>query len=119
MSHPSGGVHPEISSLVRHKDEMWSQLQAGNYTAALETMLVILYDIENKDVPQDLVNKVNREITVLERFESNAQHQDRLKKSRPRYWKMAHAVQQVLWAKDYLVNKRYGPIVGEDEVKFD
>jgi len=115
MSRQSG-IHPEIGSLIRHKDEMWAQLRDNNFSGALETMLLILYDIKKEDVNQTIIDSVNQEISLLEAFENQNQRKKRLIQQRKTYWGWARNIVQILWDKQYLLSQKYGPIVGKDAV---
>jgi len=104
--------HPEIGSLVRAKDEMWSRLRQEDYIGALRMMRAILSDIRQDDVPDDLFDKIMKEENQAQGTESSKQYRRHLTSSAHTYWKWAREIVQILWkpksGKSYLYDKSYG-----------
>jgi len=109
--------HPEIGSLVRAKDEMWSYLEKQDYVSALRKMTTILSDMKADDVPKELFDKVFKEENQAQGTESSRQYRRHLVTSAPTYRKWARQIVQILWDKGYLSDKKYIELK-QDDVDF-
>lgn len=112
--------HPEIGSIIRKRDQIHDMLYL-NYdpVKALENMIGLHWELEEKHQDGDYSKKLENELNVLGQAESvNRTEYNKLKSKRKHtYWQWLRELNQTLWENDYLYNKRYGaPELKKDRV---
>ena len=102
-------IHPEINSLIRKRDMVFSCLyETYNPEKALRLMEGILREIEKKHRPEELIEKIINEREKLRKIENQTQTKSHMSQMVHIYSDWLELLNDVLWEKEYLYNKRYG-----------
>ena len=107
MSH-SSGVHPKIGALVSSMERIKAMLLDNNFSGALEAMYLESLGLKKEDQDTEQLTRLTQEISLLDAFENQSQRKNRVLQMRKTYRAWYGDLNTLLWAKDYLVNKKYG-----------
>jgi len=104
----SEGNHPNISSIIRMRDTINLALYIDiNYRQALRQMDGLMRVIEKKDRDKDLHTKIIDELKFYNRSKSISKNKIRIKHQEFKYGDWYMEINDILYEKDYLLNKKY------------
>lgn len=115
------GAHPEIGSIIRKRDEIHAclyPLKRENYQplTAIRNMQGLLYELEDKFIEKRLVDALKKEEGIIEEIIDQSVRDKRYSEMRFKYREWFSQVNKILWEGKYLLNQKYGPVVGQDDV---
>lgn len=102
------GMHPQILSLIRLKDEGRQALMKGDYAKNLEINYLIQVEMQSKDRDSELFDNVKKERKILEGFKYNGGSKNWVKSKKRQYEEWWESTIQRLYDKGYLSNEKYG-----------
>ena len=108
----SHGIHPNINSIIRLRD----QIDAALYQLpiapedAVNMMAGLISTLEPKDIEiiKDTFQYINEETAALAKSHSMTLKNRRIQLRLPTYKAWFLKINQTLWEKGYLENKKYG-----------
>jgi len=103
-------IHPEISSIIRFRDEARDHLKKGEYEQYLKSIRILILGLKKEDQDKKLLEKLKKELKAIERFNYPGGKKDYLKKNRDTYFDWYDQTEQILWDKHYLENEKYGMV---------
>ena len=106
----SNGIHPQIISLLKLKDEGRSHMIKGQYYEALKIMKFINIEISREDRDKEIVKKILQEIATLNGFtyKKGSGRRNRIKSMSHNYNEWWETIFYILETKGYLSNEKYG-----------
>jgi len=118
----SHGIHPNITSIIRFRDQINTALYQPPITPedAVNQMAGLISILEPTDIEtiKDTFQHVNEETVALAKSRSMTLKTRRIQLRLPVYKEWFLLINKTLWDKGYLSNKKYFELQ-EDEVKFD
>lgn len=111
--------HPEIGSLIRKRDEAIKMFSHRKIEQYLELLSIIAGELDPQDQDTIFIDKIDKELNWHQNTRSRKAKQSRLKQMYYEYKKWLSEINSQLWKGQYLINKRYGVILEEDDIKFE
>lgn len=103
-------AHPEISSLIRLKDQARELRIARKYEPLIETLYALMDELKAEDRDKEIHTEMEKEIQTLSNFTYEGQRKKWLKKYAKKYLEWYRVIIQILWDKHYLENEKYGMV---------
>jgi len=104
---PSIGIHPQITSLLRLKDEGREAMMKKDYKAGLETMYYISMEIKREDRDNVLFESIEKERITLRQFRYDGVLKKWMKERFKIYETWWETILFILDSKGYLSNDKY------------
>lgn len=119
MSSTSRGVHPEITSLIRKRDEIHSVLYTHDYAPglAIQQMIGLLFELEEKDQDEEIIEDLMKKFHFLSTMASQTNRNIHGKAMKPVLWGLMRKINKILWDGDYLTNEKYRGITPAETLK--
>ncbi len=111
----SGAYHPQIGSIIRIRDQIYTALYVNQNTLNFLTQCVGLMAIlKPYDYSEELEAKIYKELDFFEKNRSVEGKQTRIKRRRRTYTKWFRELNKILWDRKYLENRTYAPETKKD-----
>ena len=103
-------IHPEISSLIRLKDQARDLRIEGKHEPLLETLYALMDELKTEDQDSETLGAIEKEFITLDNFKYPGEKKKWIKDHKKTYLKWYRTIIQILWDKHYLENEKYGMV---------
>lgn len=106
-------VHPEITSLIRRRDEIYQMLLERQYAFALEAMDLLICELKTKDQKQELLNEIRKHRTSIQNMPGAVWHDGFIHRlnftrfNKAAYIQLYQRMCKILWDGGYLIMDNY------------
>jgi hypothetical protein len=105
-------IHPEISSLIRRRDEIYQMLLSSQYPLALEAMDLLILELRKDDQDPELLSEIRKHKSALKIGDMNGTSGLALRMNlahfyRGEYFDLYRRLCNILWTGNYLIFKKY------------
>jgi hypothetical protein len=104
----SSGIHPQIFSLLKLKDEILTHLGFRDYESALNKMYFMYMELEKKDHDDTIFEKLRKERITIRRFAHPGGAITRMNTMSRVYESWFDSMMVTLNTKGYFTNAKYG-----------
>jgi len=112
MSQRTSGIHPNISSIIRLRDDanqlLHDHMDIDSRIQGLRHLDALMRIIEKKDRNEELHTHIINEIKFFSTNHSRTQEQNRIMTREFIYLNWFMELDDILWEKEYLLNRKYG-----------
>jgi len=103
-------THPEISSLIRLKDQARDLRIERKYESLLETLYALMDELKTEDQDKNTLDSIDKEFITIANFKYPGEKRKWLNDRKNIYLKWYRIIIQILWDKHYLENEKYGMV---------